>query len=44
VLTLRGTLPLEDRTCQPLCADIDGLSLHVTVRVEAHDSKRMEQL
>jgi hypothetical protein len=29
---------------QPLCADIDGFSLHAAVRVEAHDRKRLEQL
>ena len=29
---------------QPLCADIDGFSLHAGVRVEAHDRKRLEQL
>ena len=44
VLTLRGAMPREDRTRQPLCADIDGFSLHAAVRVEAHDRKRLEQL
>jgi hypothetical protein len=44
VLTLRGATPREDRTRQPLCADIDGFSLHAAVRVEAHDRKRLEQL
>ncbi|MBP7588522.1 MAG: transposase [Thermoanaerobaculia bacterium] len=29
---------------QPLCADIDGFSLHAAVRVGAHDRKRLEQL
>ena len=29
---------------QPLCADIDGFSLHAAVRVEAHDRKRLVQL
>jgi hypothetical protein len=44
VLTLRGAMPREDRARQPLCADIDGFSLHAAVRVEAHDRKRLEQL
>jgi hypothetical protein len=29
---------------QPLCADIDGFSLHAAVRCEAHDRKRLERL
>ncbi len=41
VLTLRGATPREDRTRQPLCADIDGFSLHAAVRVEEHDRKRL---
>ena len=44
VLTLRGAMPHEARGRQPLCADIDGFSLHAAVRVEAHDRKRLEQL
>jgi Putative transposase len=44
VLTLRGATPREGVTVQPLCADIDGFSLHAAVRVEAHDRKRLEQL
>lgn len=44
VLTLRGAMPRVDRAQQPLCADIDGFSLHAAVRVEAHDRKRLEQL
>jgi hypothetical protein len=44
VLTLRGAMPREDRARQPLCADIDGFSLHAGVRVEAPDRKRLEQL
>jgi hypothetical protein len=44
VLTLRSAMPREDRARQPLCADIDGFSLHAAVRVEAHDRKRLEQL
>ena len=44
VLTLRGAMPREGTARQPLCADIDGVSLHAAVRVEAHDRKRLEQL
>jgi hypothetical protein len=44
VVTLRGAMPREGRAQQPLCADIDGFSLHAAVRVEAHDRKRLEQL
>jgi hypothetical protein len=44
VLTLRGATPREATARQPLCADIDGFSLHAAVRVEAHDRKRLEQL
>jgi Putative transposase len=44
VLTLRGATPRESAARQPLCADIDGFSLHAAVRVEAHDRKRLEQL
>ena len=33
VLTLRGAMPREDSARQPLCADIDGFSLHAAVRV-----------
>jgi hypothetical protein len=44
VLTLRGAMPREDAARQPLCADIDGFSLHAAVRVEAHERKRLEQL
>jgi len=44
VLTLRGKTPREGAAHQPLCADIDGFSLHAAVRVEAHDRKRLEQL
>ena len=44
MLTLRGAMPHEDWARQPLCADIDGFSLHAAVRVEAHDPKRLEQL
>jgi hypothetical protein len=44
VLTLRGSTPREAAARQPLCADIDGFSLHAAVRVEANDRKRLEQL
>jgi len=44
VLTLRGAMPREAAVRQPLCADIDGFSLHAAVRVEAHDRRRLEQL
>ena len=43
VLTLRGATPREAAARQPLCADIDGFSLHAAVRVEVHDRKRLEQ-
>jgi len=44
VLTLRGAMPRESTARQPLCADIDGFSLHAAPRVQAHDRKRLEQL
>jgi len=44
VLALRGAVPREGTARQPMCADIDGLSLHVAVRVDASDRKRLEQL
>jgi hypothetical protein len=44
VLTLRGAMPREVTSRQPLRADIDGFSLHTAVRVEANDRKRLEQL
>ncbi|WP_162910286.1 transposase [Azohydromonas sediminis] len=44
VLTPRGAMPHETEARQPLCADIDGFSLHAAVRVEAHDRERLEQL
>ena len=37
-------MPRETTARQPLCADIDGFSLHAAVRVEANDRKRLEQL
>jgi hypothetical protein len=44
LVTLRGAMQPESTARQPLCADIDGFSLHAAVRVEAHDRKRLEQL
>jgi len=44
MLTLRGAMPREGAPRQPLCADIDGFSLHAAVQVDAHDLKRLEQL
>ena len=43
VRTLRGAMPREAAARRPLCADIDGFSLHAAVRVEAHDRKRLER-
>jgi hypothetical protein len=37
-------MPPEATARQPLCADIDGFSLHAAVRVEAHVRKRLELL
>ena len=44
VLTLRAAMPREATARQPLCADIDGFSLHAALLVQAHDRKRLEQL
>ncbi len=44
MLSLRRATPRETSARQPLCADIDGFSLHAAVRVEAHERKRLEQL
>jgi hypothetical protein len=44
VLTLRGATPCETTARQPLCADMDGASLHAAVRVEVHGRRRLEQL
>jgi hypothetical protein len=43
-MALRGAMSREGTARQPLCADIDGFSLHAAVQVEAHDRKRLEQL
>ena len=37
-------MPRETAARQPLCADVDGCSLHAAVRVEADDRKRLEEL
>ena len=37
-------MPREATARHPLCADIDGFSLHAAVRVESNDRKRLEQL
>jgi hypothetical protein len=37
-------MPWEGAAPQPLCADIDGFSLHSAVSLKAHDRKRPEQL
>ena len=39
MLTLRRAMPREAPARQPLCADIDGLSLHAAVRAEVHERK-----
>jgi hypothetical protein len=44
VLTLRGAMPREVTARQPLCADVDGFSLHAAVRVEAYERRRLERL
>jgi hypothetical protein len=44
VLTLRCAMPRDSAARQPLCADIDGFSLHAAVRVDAHDRRRLEQM
>jgi hypothetical protein len=37
-------MPREAAARQPLCADIDGFSLHAAVRREANDRKWLEQV
>jgi hypothetical protein len=44
VLTRRGAMPREGTARHPLCADIDGFSLHAGVGVEAQDRQRLEQV
>ena len=44
VLTVQGAMPRDKDFKQPLCADIDGFSLHVAVRCGADDRQALEQL
>ena len=44
VLTLQGVMPREKDFKHPLCADIDGFSLHAAVRCAAEDRQALEQL
>ena len=44
VLTVQGAMPRETDFKQTLCADIDGFSLHATVRCGADDRQALEQL
>ena len=39
VLTVQGAMPRETDFEQPLCADIDGFSLHAAVRCGADDRR-----
>jgi hypothetical protein len=44
VLTVQGAMPRDADFKQPLCADIDGFSLHAAVRCGAGDRQALEQL
>ena len=44
VFTLRGAMPRDATFTQVLCADEQGFSLHATVRCDAHERQRLEQL
>ena len=44
VLTVQGAMPRQRDVKHPLCADVDGFSLHATVRCGADDRKALEQL
>ena len=44
VLTVQGAMPMDADFKQPLCADIDGFSLHAAVRCGADDRQGLEQL
>ena len=44
VLTVQGKMPREPAFKQDLCADINGFSLHASVRCDAEDCKGIEQL
>ncbi|MBK6472073.1 MAG: transposase [Betaproteobacteria bacterium] len=43
-LTVQSAMPRETDFEQPLCADIEGFSLHAPVRCDADDRKALEQL
>jgi hypothetical protein len=43
-LTLRAATPREGAPRRPLCADIDGFSLHAAVGSETQGRKRLEQM
>ena len=44
VLTVQGAMHRDADFKQPLCADIDGFSLHAAVRCGADDRQALEQL
>ena len=44
VLTLQGAMPRDADFKQPLCADIDGFSLHAAEHCAADDRQALEQL
>lgn len=44
VLTVHGVMPRDEDFKQPLCADIDGFSLHAAVRCAADDRQALEQV
>ena len=44
VFTLQGAMPRDADFKQPLCADIQGFSLHAAVRCGADDRQALEQL
>ena len=44
VLTVQGAVPRDADFKQPLCADIDGFSLHAALRCGADDRQALEQL
>ena len=44
LLTVQGAMPREKDFKQPLCADIEGFSLHAALRCAADDRQTLEQL
>ena len=42
MLTVQGKMPREPAFKQDLCADINGFSLHASVRCDAEDRKGLE--